>query len=635
LGALVSSCVVLAVCAALAGVAGASTRSVTSHVTPAESAAVHAYLIDQYEYVEAASEVAPTVVASFEARAQGIAKECPGALAGAQQGAAIEAAMRSKRRSARERGEERRREIQLGDLHDEIDMSLTAAEQQPLGGARATLLAKLKTLPTVAPLLAALVEANVSNLEESLGQEAPDACADIHAWVASGYRSLSPASRAIALGREAKDAADLRDTLKQLSGLESDPLTSLESPADRALESRTTQTESRIGLTIANSLLVALQHMEVALGLQTHELSKPKESKSTTRLGSGRTAAGTRYMVSLERTKGGGHGCKAQVQIRPPESGMSGAFGQILLTIGSEPVLCLSGSGSAAPLVQCSEGLIEVRARLLPAARTVVLRLSDGRQVVSRAVLIPARLGGPAAIYYQALRGPSPIPVSLIERDAQGHTLRVVNLQRIVGCSKHPLKYLSGGRRTLVHAQTQGPKFSIVGERYRLFGRVHSQLKLRTGEGPTSFEEYEEEGLDEAQGEPTGSFRAPVRHLRPLESEVSTGCHPHEYSIFYGLLKPQRDTVLAKVAGKLVPLLRVRIPASLHAGGVLVYLASESQPEEVVVRSPSGKVVMSEDLSRAASEGRETCEGESEGPGPPPGGGFGETGETSRIVLNG
>jgi hypothetical protein len=66
---------------------------------------------------------------------------------------------------------------------------------------------------------------------------------------------------------------------------------------------------------------------------------------------------------------------------------------------------------------------------------------------------------------------------------------------------------------------------------------------------------------------------------------------------------------------------------------VLVYLASESQPEEVVVRSPNGRVLTSENLGKAAREGRETCEGESEGSGPAPGG-FGG-GETSRIVLSG
>lgn len=149
---------------------------------------------------------------------------------------------------------------------------------------------------------------------------------------------------------------------------------------------------------------------------------------------------------------------------------------------------------------------------------------------VSRPVSVPRRLGGPDAFYYQAVRGPSPVPVSLTERDAQGRTLRVLKLRRIVGCSKHPLKYFPGGKLTLVHGSApQGPSFSIVGERY---------------------------------------------------------------------------------------------------------LVSVSQPEEILVRSPSGKILTDEDLSRAASEGRETCEGESEGTGPPPGS-FSGAGETRRIVLSG
>jgi len=230
------------------------------------------------------------------------------------------------------------------------------------------------------------------------------------------------------------------------------------------------------------------------------------------------------------------------------------------------------------------------------------------------------------------VRGPSPVPVSLTERDARGRPLRVLKLRRIVGCSKHPLKYLPGGKHTLVRGHTpQGPSFSIVGERYRLFGRVHTQLKLRTGEGLASSEEGEEEEPSATDGLVES---VPARRTAPLDSEISAGCHPHEYSIFYGLLKQPRDTVLAKIAGKLVPVLRVHIPSSLHAGGLLVYLASASRPEELLVRAPSGKIVMNEDLGRAAREGRETCEGESEGAGPPPGG-FGGLGETSRIVLHG
>ena len=146
-------------------------------------------------------------------------------------------------------------------------------------------------------------------------------------------------------------------------------------------------------------------------------------------------------------------------------------------------------------------------------------------------------------------------------------------------------------------------------------------------------------GSDRAENEdvsegPNGSGEVPVKRTTPLDSEVSAACYPHEYSILYGLLKQPRDTVLAKVAGKLVPVSSVRVPSSLHAGGLLIYLASVSRPEELLVRSPSGKTVMNEDLSRAASEGRETCEGESEGPGPPPGA-YSGIGETSRLVLNG
>ncbi len=161
----------------------------------------------------------------------------------------------------------------------------------------------------------------------------------------------------------------------------------------------------------------------------------------------------------------------------------------------------------------------------------------------------------------------------------------------------HPLKYLQGGKRTLVRGSApQGLSFSIVGERYRLFGRVHTQLKLRTGEGLVSSDEDEEEpNVSEGLN---GSGAVPGRRTAPLDSAISAACHPREYSIFYGLLKRPRDTVLAKIAGKLVPVHRVRIPSTLHAGGLLVYLASVSRPEGLLVRSPSGKIVVSEDLSR-------------------------------------
>jgi hypothetical protein len=46
---------------------------------------------------------------------------------------------------------------------------------------------------------------------------------------------------------------------------------------------------------------------------------------------------------------------------------------------------------------------------------------------------------------------------------------------------------------------------------------------------------------------------------------------------------------------------------------VLAYIALPTAPSEVLVRTPSGKIVAKEDLSGRAREARETCEGEAEG----------------------
>lgn len=600
---------------------------------PADRAAVHAYLLDKYAYVQAVSEVAPALVGAYEGTASRIAGECPGVLAGAPRESEVEVGPSVPPRTARQRGEERRQSVQRSDLEAELTSELDSSEEEPRRAAVMALLAKLKALPQGDPALSQLVHADTTALEEDLQVESTDVCADMKAWAGSGYRTLSQTSRALALKRETELAGFFRD-LAVLSMSES---TLTETHSDRVLARKTSQLESRTGRAIANSIDSARKRVEAALGLTTkasEEELKPtsQESTSSTEIGEGRTAAGTRYTVWLERTKGGPAGaCKSSVEVRGADGAKPGIL-ELLASAGSEVCLAPSDDRSEAPKVDCSEGLLTIKTQVLSATRMVDLRMSNGTQIVSRPVLVPRRLGGPDAFYYQAVRGPSPVPVSLTEVNAQGRTLRVLKLRQIVGCSKHPLRYLRGGKRTLARGSApQGPSFSIAGERYRLFGRTYTQLKLRTGEALVSSDEGEEEAPSEG---PSGSYVIPVRRTTPLDSEVTASCHPHEFAIFYGLLKQPRDTVLAKVAGKLVPVLRVLIPSSLHAGGVLVYLASISQPEEVLVRSPNGRIVMNDDLARAAREGRETCEGESEGPGPPPGG-FGESGETSRIVLSG
>jgi hypothetical protein len=96
---------------------------------------------------------------------------------------------------------------------------------------------------------------------------------------------------------------------------------------------------------------------------------------------------------------------------------------------------------------------------------------------------------------------------------------------------------------------------------------------------------------------------------------MKTACEPHGYAILYGILKAPGDTVLVRGSGVLEPLRRARIPASLHVRGVLAYIALPAVPEELLVRTPTGKTVFTEKLAARAGEVKETCEGEAEGSG--------------------
>ena len=96
---------------------------------------------------------------------------------------------------------------------------------------------------------------------------------------------------------------------------------------------------------------------------------------------------------------------------------------------------------------------------------------------------------------------------------------------------------------------------------------------------------------------------------------MTTGCEPRAYAILFGVLSAPADTVLARSSGSLQPFQRVRIPASLHVRGVLAYIPLAAVPSEVLVRTPAGTTVLTENLAHRAREARETCEGEAEGSG--------------------
>lgn len=261
------------------------------------------------------------------------------------------------------------------------------------------------------------------------------------AWADSGYRTLSQSSRATALKLEAEIARFFSDLGAQ-SASESMSLLP-ETPADKALVRKTSQLETRTAEMTAKSIDSARKRVEVALGLTARAKREEErlkrtshESESSTKIGAGRTAAGTSYTVWLIRKKGGPAGaCKSSVEVRRANGVEPGILE--LLADGLEVCLAPRRDRSEAPSIHCIEGLLTIKTAVPAATRTVDLHMSNGAQIVSRPVLVPRRLDGPGAFYYQAVRGPSPIPVSLIERDARGHTLRVLKLRRIVGCSKH------------------------------------------------------------------------------------------------------------------------------------------------------------------------------------------------------
>jgi hypothetical protein len=249
---------------------------------------------------------------------------------------------------------------------------------------------------------------------------------------------------------------------------------------------------------------------------------------------------------------------------------------------------CLARSGSGpSPRVTCGEGLLTITSATLPATRSVRLLLSDGRSVTTRALDAPAGFGARAGLYFQVVRGPSPIPRSLAELDAHGRVLRSVALPPIVECTKDPLKYLPGGVRTLVEGRIpRGPAFSITAEHYRFLGKTYVDLSANISA----------HGMREGGG--SGSF-SPQRSPQAFAWSTQEGCEADpsvRWSIVYGLLRDSRATALARVGGRQYAVKVASIPGSFHAGGELAYVVLPQQPSEVLVRGAGGQTLQHEDL---------------------------------------
>jgi hypothetical protein len=553
-----------------------------------DRATTHAYLADVYAYTQAAVAAQPTVLAAYEAAANKLSAECPGVLAGAPQGSFRDLLTHESKRTGRQRGEASRHGRQLRELDLEVILYLASAEDEVMRQLRLAFAQRVELLRWSNAEVTREIHADARSAVSPL-LEIPNVCTDMRAWVASGYVSLSTSTKTL-MGK----------LLASLHKAERPTIESLLLPYEGLSEKTLTQKINRLRhmAVVLSSLSEAVfRRLDTALGFVTYS-RKEFESlngppKGSVRIGGGKTSVGSKYTVWVEpHSDSHEPRCRVSVTLIDAHYTDSG--------------VCLSGARiQRFPNVECGSGTFTTEALVTPRTRLVRLRLSNGKQISSRPVIVPARLGGPAALYYQVTHGPTPVPVSLTEIGAHGKRLRTAILPH-TECDNGP-EFLPGSRTLARGRIPHGTSFKIVGERYRFRKHVEFELSI----------DIQSDALSFGGGE-TGE--SPIElgpHRGPFELKLSTSCQPHEYSIVYGVLNAAHDTVEARVGTKLYRLHRVKIPRSLHAGPVLAYIALEAVPDKLIVRSPNGKIVQAEDLATRAKETKETCEGESEDPGAP------------------
>jgi hypothetical protein len=600
-------------------------------VTSQDRAATRTLLEARYTYEQSLLARAPASRAAAEGLASSLGGECPGVLVGAPH-ETLSTLLGSPPQSPRQMGESNRERRQWSDLQGELGLALELPPIEDDRQAALTYAHAVMSLRWSNSTVTVLERTSAAALELRLQSVPPDVCADMKAWVASGYQTLSPATKVLMREQETVDRPLLRVLRERGASLagSADPLLAYEGSREKALAHEVDVLEgdlksARKGLATVETGLERTLGLAVPAGAQA-EIEEGQEgpTKGSVEIGHGPTAVGGKYTIWLEPKPGSSPqapGCRLSMEVFETEAESDSPENREIDGTRVNEV-CLSRSDPRALRAQCRDrGLLTIEAQTLPSARSVRLNFSNGRQITSRVAIVPAKLGGPAGFYYQVVRGPSPIPVSLTEVDARGKALRTVKLPGTAKCVEQSQERPPSVIRKIASGSLpQGPSFSISGERSSALpiGGEHSNAK-----NATRFDLSIEVAAEEAGGLVSGAGLIavggsgvdglPTPKSKPFVLQVTTGCLPHEYTILFGVLRVPADTVLARSSGSLQPFQRVRIPASLHVHGALAYIPLPAVPSEVLVRTPAGKTVFTENLASRAREAKETCEGEAEG----------------------
>jgi hypothetical protein len=231
----------------------------------------------------------------------------------------------------------------------------------------------------------------------------------------------------------------------------------------------------------------------------------------------------------------------------------------------------------------CAGGFVTVTAITPPGASSGRLLLSDGRAITSPVYSVPHGGSRMSGFFFQVVRGPKPVPLSVTVSDRGGHATATARFPRIVDCTANPIHYLPGGVQTLVRGRSsRGVRFEIVGLRYRFLGRVYFCLQ------PTSFVSRPYVPSSGIGPGASSSQSCPDRQPGPVASDIFVSCIPAPLELVYGLLRDAHDQIELRSGGKRIATKRAPIPTALHAHGQLFYAETQPGPVMIRARAPLG-----------------------------------------------
>lgn len=503
-------------------------------------------------------------------------------------------------------GEANRRAKEMSELQGEASEAVLDAVATPSRNAELSYAHTLMTLRWSNPAITRVEHGLAKEIEWDLRQPALGVCSDLRGWVASGYTRLTLPTK-----RFVEEA--MATSLAYWNALKAEHAASatdfINEGPERKLLSEINHIQSRrrhLQRAAEARILSQLGLIEAQDAQRLEEREGPP--KGAVVIEKGRTVAGGRFTISvLPKRLVEEDAARCAFGIRVEESLLGTHSRQ-----RGDSRICMNRADPGKPTVECSNGVVTIEAQFPGEVRKVRLGLSNGRSVVSPTAQVPSHLGGPAAFYYQTLRGPSPYPVWAAELGQGGRILRTVRLPQRAHCVWQPSQPTSPKVTTRTIAAVKvsdGLSFSIVGETDPRSHRLSISLDIEVL-GFGSFEFPTSPGF-EARSE---SLSVPenVKHAQLFVSNTHSGCQPHQYAIAYGVLQAKQDHVLGRVASGLVPLREVQLPRSLDLGGALVYGTLPETPTELMVRNPAGKTLTVVNLAHRAAMAREVCEGEAE-----------------------